>query len=171
MLRRIFSIIFIAGVISSCGNTGKKEISAKTEGSGNAVKVEFTALVSNPDAYVGKNIIIEGKVVHVCLESGKKLFITGENPDVILYIAAGENMPKFPLDLLGSQVAVEGMITKFAGSATASAETQAISREMKTPAEGEVKTVPAAKCETEAALAAQTTLADIVMEYKSHIVK
>ena len=80
------------------------------------VKVEFASLVENPDSYVGKNIVVEGKVVHVCTESGKKLFIVGENPDISLFIAAGENMPKFPLELLGSQVIVEGTITKVGGT-------------------------------------------------------
>ena len=93
-------------------NSGKKEASVKSEGSGNAAKVEFAALVANPDNYVGKNITIEGKVVHVCTETGKKMFIVGENPDIRLFVAAGENISKFPMELLGSQVSVEGTITK-----------------------------------------------------------
>ena len=42
------------------------------------------------------------------LKPVKKMFIVGENPDVRLFIAAGENMPKFPMELLGSEVIVEG---------------------------------------------------------------
>jgi hypothetical protein len=171
MIRRFFSLVIITALVSSCGNTGKKVVSSNSEGTGNAAKIEFASLVENPDNYVGKNVIVEGKVVHVCTESGKKLFIVGDNPDVILYIAAGENMPKFPLDLLGSQVIVEGQITKVGGPSVAMAEAQPKTMEMGQPAEGASNTMPAAKCETEAALAKQTTLADIVMEYKSHTVK
>ena len=76
------------------------------------VKVEFASLISDPSEYVGKNISVEGKVVHVCTHSGKKLFITGENPDVRLYIQAGEEMPKFPMELLGSEIVVEGTLTQ-----------------------------------------------------------
>jgi hypothetical protein len=165
MIKRIFSFVFIAALLSSCGNTGKKE-AGNAEASGNATKVEFAALVENPDNFVGKNIIVEGKVVHVCTESGKKLFIVGENPDVRLYIAAGENMPKFPLDLLGSEVTVEGTITKAAGAPEmASGEHAAMM------AESSAKPMASDTCETETALAKQSSLANIIMDYKSHTVK
>lgn len=171
MIKRIFSFVIIAAVISSCGNAGKKEVSSKTEGSENAVKVEFASLVENPDNYVGKNIIVEGKVVHVCTQSGKKLFIVGKNPDISLFIAAGENMPKFPMELLGSEVVVEGLITKAGGITMAANETQAKSVEVTQQTEGAVKTMSGDSCETETKLAAQPSLANIVMEYKSHSVK
>ncbi len=166
MIRRIFSFVILAAVLSSCGNTGKKE-AVKAEGT-DAVKVEFASLVENPDNFVGKNIVVEGKVVHVCTHSGKKLFIVGENPDVRLFIAAGEDMPKFPMELLGSNVVVEGVITKpapvVAEAAPAAAAAQPASAEAKPAATDEA-------CETEAALATQVSLKDIVMEYRSHIVK
>lgn len=156
MIRRVFSFIITACIIASCGNAVKKDTS-KTEKAPETIKVEFAALVANPDNYVGKNILVEGKVVHVCTETGKKLFIVGENPDIRLFIAAGENMPKFSMDLLGSQIAVEGFIKK-AGMAGR--------------AEPEMKSMAGKdSCKTESALAAQSTLADVVMEYKSHTVK
>lgn len=165
MIKRIFSIVVIAAVISSCGNTGKKVATSETEG--NAVKVEFASLVENPDNFVGKNIVVEGKVVHVCTESGKKLFIVGTNPDVRLFIAAGENMPKFPLDLLGSEVSVEGTITKVGGAP----EMAAGEKHAAMMAEAAAKSMAADTCETETALAKQSSLANIIMDYKSHTVK
>jgi len=171
MIRRIFSFLVIAAVLASCGNTGNKEASTKTEGQEAGVKVEFAALSASPDDYVGKNIVVEGKVVHVCTHSGKKLFIVGENPDVRLFISAGEDMPKFPMELLGSEVVVEGLITKAGGPAMASAEMHEAGGEGMHAAEGAGKPAASDTCETETALAAQTSLADIVMEYKSHSVK
>ncbi len=154
MIRRVLSFIVVACIISSCNNTGKKNVTS-TGTTDQAAKVEFAALVANPENYVGKNIIVEGKVVHVCTETGKKLFIVGENPDIRLFISAGENMPKFSMDLLGSTVVVEGLIKK-SGSAT-----------------GEPAMKPdmgSDTCKTESSLIAQADLADIVMEYKSHTV-
>jgi hypothetical protein len=171
MIRRILSFVIIAVVLTSCGNTSKKNVSSKAEGAENATKVEFESLVANPDNYVGKNIIVEGKVVHVCTESGKKLFIVGENPDVRLFISAGENMPKFPMELLGSQVVVEGIITKVGGLALALAEPQPKNMEVTKPTEGSYKPASGDSCETETALTAQPSLANIIMEYKSHSVK
>jgi hypothetical protein len=168
MIRRIFSFVIIAAVLSSCGNAGKKDVSAKADGLAAAVKVEFTSLVQSPDSFVGKNILVEGKVIHVCMETGKKLFIVGENPDISLYIAAGENISKFPMELMGKNVVVEGVITKVGGT-----EPVAATGEMKGMAccADSSKTKMMANCETEKALAGQASLANIVMEYKSHTVK
>jgi hypothetical protein len=171
MIGRIFSFVIIAVVLASCGNTGKKEISSSTEGSESGAKVEFASLIENPDNYIGKNITVEGKVVHVCTHSGKKLFIVGENPDVRLFISAGEDMPKFPMELLGSEVVVEGLITKAGGPAMASAEKHEAGGEGMHAGAGAAKPAASDTCETETALAAQTSLADIIMEYKSHSVK
>lgn len=149
--------------IASCGNAPKNE--AKNDTSTDATKVEFASLIENPGNYMDKTISVEGKVVHVCMESGKKLFIVGENPDIRLYIQAGENMPKFPMELLGSTVVVEGKLVKTGGMAM----------EGKAKAEGEAMKqeggMPADSCETETALASQNALADVMMEYISHEVK
>lgn len=166
MIQRILSLVALVALMTSCSNTGKKEASA----SGNqneAVKVEFASLVANPDDFVGKNIKVEGKVVHVCMETGKKLFIVGENPDVRLYIQAGENMPKFPMELMGSTVEVEGVITKPMAAAMTMESKEMGMKGLK--AEGKMEMSDS--CETETALASQTALADVMMEYKTHTVK
>lgn len=162
MIKRLSALVFIAAILASCGNTGKKEASTAAP-AGGPVKVEFAALAANPGEYVGKSILVQGKVVHVCMESGKKLFIVGDNPDVRLYIQAGENMPKFPLDLMGSTVEVEGTITRPMAAAMATGHKE-MAMEGK-PAAG------TDSCETEKALSGQSALADVMMEYKSHTVK
>ncbi|HAX93678.1 MAG TPA: hypothetical protein DCY25_07010 [Bacteroidales bacterium] len=164
MTRKLFAFSVIALIMISCGTGGKKE-AAQTNQEQGAVSVEFASLIANPSEYVGKNISVEGKVVHVCMHSGKKLFITGDNPDVRLYIQAGEEMPKFPTELLGSEVIVEGMLTQPAAGAGETHE-----------AEGALTAAPmhaetgADSCETEKALATQTALADLMMVYAKHTV-
>jgi RecJ-like exonuclease len=168
MIKNIFSFIIISAILVSCGSTGKKDISSKSEGVEKGEKVEFSSLVANPENYVGKTITIEGKVVHVCTETGKKMFIVGDNPDLRLFIAAGENISKFPMELLGSEITVEGLITRVGGTIVASNDP--VAKEMgavKSP-EGEMKKE---NCETETALAGQPSLSNIRMQYKSHTVK
>lgn len=162
MIKRIFSFVIIAVTLSACGNSGSKETASKAEGSGKSEKVEFASLIESPDNYIDKSIVVEGKVVHVCTMSGKKLFIVGDDPDVRLFIAAGEDMPKFPLELLGSEVVVEGKITTTGGP---------MMGEGMHAMEGAPGAMAADTCETETALAAQVALADVIMEYKSHSVK
>ncbi len=167
MTRRILYIVLLTILISSCNNNGQKEVASKSEAEGGPLKVEFASLVANPDQFMGKDIVVEGKVVHVCTESGKKMFIVGDNPDVRLYVAAGQNMPKFPMDLLGSEVAVEGVITRIGTPAKPVAENTS-SANGKT---NQKQAMTGDSCETETALAAQQSLADIIMIYRSHTVK
>ncbi len=162
MIKKLFSFSVIALLLISCGTGGNRESAGSSQDQG-PVKVEFASLVANPSEYVGKNISVEGKVVHVCMHSGKKLFITGDDPDVRLYIQAGEEMPKFPTELLGSVVVVEGKLTQ---PAAASVETHD-GAHASSPALAEAG---ADTCETEKALASQTALADMMMVYSKHTV-
>jgi starvation-inducible outer membrane lipoprotein len=158
MYKRLLLLVLVSAIITSCGNSGKKDAQVNQEGSEASAKVEFASLSANPDTYVGKTISVEGKVVHVCTESGKKMFLVGENPDVRLFVAAGENISKFPMELLGSEITVEGVITK--------RETP----KMEGMHEGKAD-MAADSCETEKAMAVQSSMSDIIMEYKSHTVK
>ncbi len=163
MIKKIISLSVIALLVLSCGNKNKKEV-AKSAGASESVKVEFASLIANPSEYVGKTISVEGKVVHVCTQSGKKLFITGENPDVRLYIQAGEDMPKFPMELLGSEIVVEGTLTQPVAAAMDGGEGMP-------HGEGMAKTAGADTCETSKALASQPVLSDLMMIYNKHVVK
>jgi hypothetical protein len=168
MLKKIISLSIIAMLVLSCGNKAKKA-EPQSAGGSEPVKVEFASLIANPSEYVGKNISVEGKVVHVCTQSGKKLFITGENPDVRLYVQAGEEMPKFPMELLGSEIVVEGTLTQPVAAAMAEGEGMAQGEGMM-KGEGMAKTAGADTCETAKALASQPVLADLMMIYNKHSV-
>lgn len=161
MIRNLLCCLALTVIISSCGNTSKKE--AK-EAPGTA-KIEFSDLIEKPGDYMGKTIAVEGKVVHVCTHSGKKLFIVGSNPDVRLFIQAGEAMPRFPMDLLGSTVIVEGTLTKASGTDVHEGHDHT------EHAANHPGSFTADTCETATAMASQIALADVVMEYKSHVVK
>ena len=166
MIRNFLLVVAAAALISACGNTGKEGVSSKAGLAGDCTQVEFTSLVENPGEYVGKNISIEGKVVHVCMHSGKKMFIVGENPDIRLFITAGDEMPKFPTELLGSEIVVEGMLTKSAKAEMSGGQHNHSGEGMK-KGEG-VAEASGDSCSTEAALAAQPVLADLMMIYNKH---
>jgi hypothetical protein len=161
MIKKTLTLLFAAALLASCGNTGKKEAAVKAGEQSGAVKVEFASLVENPGNYIGKEISVEGKVVHVCMQSGKKLFISGENPDILLYVQAGEDMPKFPTELLGSEIVVEGTLTQAEASAMAEGEGMHAAGGSADMAEGDT-------CVTEKALAAQPALAELMMVYNKH---
>jgi len=70
MIKKLFSFSVIAFLLISCGTGGNREVSQNNEEQG-PVKVEFASLIDNPSEYVGKNISVEGHVVHLCMHSGK----------------------------------------------------------------------------------------------------
>ncbi len=150
-------------ILASCGSKSGKEVSKANE---EAVKIEFASLVANPSDYVDKDVAVKGKVVHVCKVTGKKLFIVGDDPDVRLFVSAGENTPKFPMELLGSEISVEGHLQRVVTAAKPSEETMVASLE--NAASGDTTVKSAEECETEAALAKQTSLGDLMMVYNKH---
>ena len=169
MIRRIFGIAIVAALLTSCGNnsaTVKEDKNSEAE-----VKVEFASLIETPADFLNKEIVLDGNVVHVCTHSGKKMFVVGDNPDIRLHIAAGDDIPVFPMDLLGSTITVSGLLTEVivaeeghnTGEHAGEGEHAEESAAKKTP-EGE-------DCETETALKEQPVLANYILQYKSHTVK
>jgi len=59
---------------------------------------------------VGKEVEIEGMVVHVCKHGGKKMFLIGENPDMRVKITASDKVSVFDAALEGSTVYVKGIV-------------------------------------------------------------
>jgi PBP1b-binding outer membrane lipoprotein LpoB len=177
MLKRISILAFAALLLTSCGNKSGKN-TENAAGSDQAVKVEFASLIENPAAFVNKNVMVEGKVVHVCPHTGKKMFIVGENPDIMLQITAGENSPKFDMALQGSIISVEGKITQVITAdkpvkeeITPAMETTAACCDSASKTDAACKDtmkVAGAECETEAALAKQPALKDLMMIYNKH---
>ncbi|HCC71719.1 MAG TPA: hypothetical protein DEQ09_11285 [Bacteroidales bacterium] len=156
MVKRILVPAIIAVIFAACGNTGDKENST-TESKIEKAEITFVNLIEDPDNFIGKEITLEGKVVHVCKHSGKKMHIVGEDPDIRLFISAGEEVPKFPMELLGSEIYVTGIFQKIETGAD-------MEKEHKGDEEGEA-------CETEEAIAKQPVLADMVLNYRDHKVK
>lgn len=168
MIRRILGLMVMAIFVISCGNSGNK---ANT----GAAVIEFASLTGNPAEFENRDITISGKVVHVCTMSGKKMFIVGEDPDIRLFISAGDDIPKFPMELLGSEITVTGTLAMVeAGEKMGEGENMGEMKEgegAENAAEASDAAMTGEACETEAALAKQPVLAEYVLHYKSHEVK
>ena len=166
-MKKFLGLIVMAIFVISCGNTGNKG-NAEAVANDAAATVQFASLTGNPAEFENKDITISGKVVHVCTMSGKKMFIVGEDPDIRLFITAGEELPKFPMELLGSEITVTGTLAMVeAGEKMGEGEGEG----MMNAGEASDEAMTGEACETEAALAKQPVLADYVLHYKSHEVK
>jgi len=69
------------------------------------------------EANVGKEVEIQGMVVHVCRHGGKKMFIIGEDPEMRVKITASDKVNEFKPELEGSTVTVKGIIEPIAEEA------------------------------------------------------
>ena len=105
------------------------------------------------------------------------MFIVGENPDIRLFISAGDEVPKFPMELLGSSISVTGHLAlsvpgeKMGEGEHKEGEMKEANEEEKKTESAEAATTEGEACETEAAVAAQPVLAEYVLHYTSHQVK
>ena len=63
---------------------------------------------------VGKEVEIQGMVVHVCKHGGKKLFIIGEDPEKRVKITTSDKVNVFVPELEGSTIMVKGIIEPIA---------------------------------------------------------
>jgi hypothetical protein len=59
---------------------------------------------------VGKEVEIQGLVVHVCKHGGKKLFIVGDDPEKRVKITASDKVSVFAPELEGSTIWVKGIV-------------------------------------------------------------
>jgi len=114
MLRNLIMILMASVIVWSCGNQQtasqeqvvEEEVVAKEE----PKAVTLAEFKANAETLVGKEIILEGTIIHVCKHGGQKMFITADDPDVRVKITPGEEMAAFETELEGSDVKVIGVV-------------------------------------------------------------
>lgn len=115
-MRKIVLISVIAAVacvFASCGNKNANsdaQANDSTLVASNAYTLD--ALLDVAEENLGKTVTVKGSVTHTCKHAGKKCFIVGENEDVSMRIEAKGNIGGFNRELVGSEIAVKGILKK-----------------------------------------------------------
>jgi hypothetical protein len=74
-------------------------------------KTEISQIISNPDEYLGKKVLIEGEILSVCQMAGCWMEVSGAEGDKIrVKVKDGEIV--FPKEGLGKTALVEGEVYK-----------------------------------------------------------
>ena len=122
MLKKVFFYAFIMLIMASCGNmtqesaeaeepeaTEKEQVAEVVAGPMQVAVIDFPA---EAEQLLGKEVMIEGTVIHVCKHGGKKMFLVAEeDPDVRVKITTdGEQVAAFQPELEGSYVKVHGVV-------------------------------------------------------------
>ena len=93
--------------------TSAFNVSPATASSQGGEKIKLADFDKKAGDFVGKTIILQGIVDHVCEHDGKKMFLVDENSDARVKIVPNENMAAFTQDLIGETVEVTGIVKEF----------------------------------------------------------
>lgn len=113
MFKKFYLFAIAAIFFASCNNAPKDQAAEGDQmyaGETEVVMVSPDEFNANPDAFVDKNVVIEGTAVHVCKHGGKRMFIIGTDPENRIQIKAGDAISNFDESLEGSDVVIHGFV-------------------------------------------------------------
>ena len=128
MYRNLFLILVAAAFMMACGGqtaTNQDEQTATTQeevAASEPIVVSLADFQANAESLLGKEVVLEGMVVHVCKHGGKKMFITADDPDVRIKITPGQESESFSTELEGSEIKVRGIVEAMEVEAPAEGE-------------------------------------------------
>lgn len=108
MIKKTLALLAVATIVFSCGNKEQKKEEACCDKGIALVTVD--QVMSDIQAYVDKDILIEGIVNHVCKHGGKRMFIMGTDPEVAIKITPNDKLGIFEKELEGSNVLITGIV-------------------------------------------------------------
>ena len=75
-------------------------------------KTQISSILEKPDDYVGKKVLVEGRVLDVCKKRGCWMKIAGEKEFESILIKVDDGVIIFPMEAKGKIAQVEGSIEK-----------------------------------------------------------
>ncbi len=113
-LRFTILILFAALCLAVAGNGIDKD---KGKVYGNGVTLKDTTLISgimsNPDLWVGKKVLVKGRIVDVCKKRGCWMEIASDQEFQTIRIKVKDGEIVFPLQAKGKLALVEGEVQRF----------------------------------------------------------
>ena len=100
----VFAVLSL--VMFSCSGSKNKAETSNNE----QTSFELDKLLAVADQEVDKTLTVVGYVTHTCVHSGQRCFITGESQEASLRIEAGGEIGSFDMELIGSKLAVTGVL-------------------------------------------------------------
>ncbi len=103
-------IIFCAFLCAACVMTAQ----AKTDIYGKGVTLKETTAVSaildNPDTYLGKMVRVEGMIIEVCAKRGCWMYVAGDRQGEKIQVKVTDGEIVFPMSASGRMGVVEGVV-------------------------------------------------------------
>ena len=110
-------ILFIAAVLfcmTACNNKSTEQsagetIETKTYAAGDQL-YKLDELLAVADQMIDKTVTVRGSVTHVCVHSGKRCFIVGDDPKISMRVEAKGEIGGFNRELVGSELDITGIV-------------------------------------------------------------
>jgi RecJ-like exonuclease len=103
-------LLFIVGLITIFA----VNVHAKNQTYGKGVQVEnataISAILDDPDAYIGKTVKIEGMIIEVCAKRGCWVYVAGDRQGEKFQVKVTDGEIVFPMSASGQMAAVEGIV-------------------------------------------------------------
>ena len=112
---RILFLAMVVVFIFGCSGNQKKSINkeelAHQIDHEEVSTVDVVSLLADAEAYDGKEVFLNGTVVHVCKHSGKRLHLMAADEKTKIRIEAGD-IGKFDRELEGSNIIAKGIFRR-----------------------------------------------------------
>jgi len=110
MFRKIF--IFLSFILFSCNQNYNQSISLYGDDFNYDSIQSISSLIDNPNQFLDKQIVTEGKIVDVCPMKGCWIEIKDSDSDQIIRVKVQDDVIIFPQDSKEKKVIVNGVFTK-----------------------------------------------------------
>ena len=110
MRRKIF--IFLSFILFSCNQNYNQSISLYGDDFNYDSIQSISSLIDNPNQFLDKQIVTEGKIVDVCPMKGCWIEIKDSDSDQIIRVKVQDDVIIFPQDSKEKKVIVNGVFTK-----------------------------------------------------------
>ncbi len=110
MFRKIF--IFLSFILFSCNQNYNQSISLYGDDFNYDSIQSISSLIDNPNQFLDKQIVTEGKIVDVCPMKGCWIEIKDSDSEQIIRVKVQDDVIIFPQDSKEKKVIVNGVFTK-----------------------------------------------------------
>lgn len=112
-MKKVFLIAAAVFMLTSCGNKSQQSTPEETTAAQATSEVpayELEELLADADKMIDQVVVVKGTVTHTCKHSGKRCFIVGEDGKTSFRIEAKGDIGGFNKELVGSELAVKGIV-------------------------------------------------------------
>jgi hypothetical protein len=107
-LKRI--IIFCALFCVACAMTAQAKSDVYGKGVTLTEATAVSAILDNPDTYLGKMVRVEGMIIEVCAKRGCWMYVAGDRQGEKIQVKVTDGEIVFPMSASGRMGVVEGVV-------------------------------------------------------------